>query len=295
MKNAVQYEYVRPSFFQGERLLVYTGMLGLVLGAFCAGYILITGGIQAPEGDLSKALSFNVAFGIFVLTTALILPFAGFKESTRSKIRWTIIISSLYGYGVETMQHMRGIDPRFTQHGGGVDVLLSMLFGVASLAIIVSYVFITIQFFRKKQSENRPHLIIGIRYGLITTMLSFAAGLWIIFLASRYTGIDGNIIWFHGFGFHGLQLLPLIGWMMEMQRLTSYKFLHLSGWLWIIFITLLGVQTLIGESVFQFDFMMIAAWSCLIVTFILFMWLVKGAYPHLKGAWPTLSVFKQRS
>lgn len=45
MENEMQGEGVRPSFFQGERLLVYTGMLGFVLGAFCAVYIFITGGV----------------------------------------------------------------------------------------------------------------------------------------------------------------------------------------------------------------------------------------------------------
>jgi hypothetical protein len=53
--------------------------------------------------------------------------------------------------------------------------------------------------------------------------LAFVAGLWMITLNGRYTGVGGNIIVLHGLSFHALQVLPLLGWRLERSRAEARR------------------------------------------------------------------------
>ncbi len=64
-----------------------TGLLGFLLAAVCGVWTLINGGEVAPGGDVSKAFSFNAALGIFLLSTAAILPFSAMGVRSRAVFR----------------------------------------------------------------------------------------------------------------------------------------------------------------------------------------------------------------
>jgi hypothetical protein len=136
--------------------------------------------------------------------------FSGFSSQKRRFFRWSYILFSLYSYGIETIQHFRGINPRFSKQGHLLDSIFGGIFGFVAVAMIVYYIVLAWQFFRPSSMNQRPLLILSIRYGMISTMMAFAAGLWMIAIQNRFTGIHGNIIWLHGLGFHGLQTVPLI-------------------------------------------------------------------------------------
>ncbi|MBC7790014.1 MAG: hypothetical protein H7Z74_08705 [Anaerolineae bacterium] len=101
-----------------ERLLASVGVLGLLLSAVCALVMWLRGSsFIPPEGDLTKAITFNAAVGIYVLTLALYAPLASFSPRGSAHWRgWTIGLT-LYAYGAETIQVLRGLDPRFTRLG----------------------------------------------------------------------------------------------------------------------------------------------------------------------------------
>ncbi|WP_332694542.1 hypothetical protein [Halalkalibacter lacteus] len=244
-----------------EKALTLTGFLGLVLGGLCQSYILLFGAQVGLEGDLAKAVSFNIALGIFLLTTAIIVSFANFSRKTKMIFRCFYIITSLYSYGIETIQHFRGIDPRFTQVGSPLDGIFGLLFGLVAIAMIVFYVILAMQFFSKgSMKTKRLRVILGIRYGMFSTMLAFAAGIWIITMQSRFIGESGNIIWLHGLGFHGLQLVPLIAWLLEKQsRFIGMRMIHLSGLSWSFFIILIALQTMLGRTIFEMSYIMVGA------------------------------------
>ncbi|MFD0769205.1 hypothetical protein ACFQZ1_09925 [Bacillus sp. CGMCC 1.60114] len=42
--------------------------------------------------------------------------------------------------------------------------------------------------------NERPLLVLGIRYALFSTIIAIASGIWMIVLQSRYTGEAGNLI-----------------------------------------------------------------------------------------------------
>ncbi|CAN7486845.1 hypothetical protein LJR153_003373 [Paenibacillus sp. LjRoot153] len=264
--------------FAGERLLVMLGVFGFVLAAILAVYIGMHGSARGVEGNLESAFSFDIAFGIFIFSIAAFLPLAGFTPRKRKVVRWLFFVESLFAYLVETIQHFRGINPRFTRIGSLYDTIFGALFGLDSLMIIAATVIVAIPFFRNRNAHNRPLLVLSIRYAFLSTMLAFAGGGWMIALQNRYSGGAGNIIVFHGLGFHALQTLPLLGWIYDqLPRSEKYsrKWMHVAGIAWSVSILLIIVQTMLGRSVLEWTLLPILAgiallgWLGIVVTVVL--------------------------
>ncbi len=244
----------RSRLFAGERMLVIVGLLGFALAAIVALYIGFNGASVLPEGNLESAFSFDAALGVFILSIAAILPLSGFGSRKRAMIRYVFIIGTLYSYAVETVQHFRGINPRYTQVGTIADSIFGYLFGLESLVIIVFTVLVAIPFFRNGRPEMRPLLVLGIRYAFVSTMVAFAGGLWMITLMGRYIGDAGNLIVFHGLGLHAMQALPLLGWLLERASTDgkiARRWIHVGSIAWTMSILLVSIQTGLGQTVFE--------------------------------------------
>jgi hypothetical protein len=254
--------------FAGEKMLVILSLLGFALAAGIALYIGMYGSIILPEGNVERAFSFNAAIAVFILSIAAILPVSGLRPRKRARIRWVFIPTTLYAYGIETIQHFRGINPRFTRTGSVTDMIAGSLFGIDSLLIVIVTALLAISFFHKRQSNERPLLVLGIRYAFLSTMIAFAAGIWMIVLQSRYTGPSGNLIVLHGLGFHALQALPLLGWLPE-RRNTDVKrarwLIHTGSIAWMISIILIGLQTALGRTAFELTALPLLACAILLV------------------------------
>ncbi|BAH42207.1 hypothetical membrane protein [Brevibacillus brevis NBRC 100599] len=271
MKQSVMKSHSAPPFFQGEKWLVYTGLLGFLLAAICAIWVMLHGGPVAPNGDVSKVFSFNAALGIFLLTTAAIIPLSALGTRSRAIFRWSYIPLALYSYGAETVQNFRGVDPRFVKNGTPFDVAVGSIFTFVALLLVLFYVFIAIQFFRRKAYSLHPELAISIRYAMIAIMLSFAAGLWISFNYGRVVGEEGNIIWLHGIGFHALQAVPFVAWLAERKKHVSTArtgFIHLTGIAYLLGLAAIGWQTYLGRAVLEMSVFPIIAACCFLVSFI---------------------------
>ncbi|TQK74217.1 hypothetical protein FB479_102860 [Brevibacillus sp. AG162] len=271
MNQSVMESHTAPPFFQGEKWLVYTGMLGFLLAAICAIWVMLHGGPVAPNGDVSKAFSFNAALGIFLLSTAAIIPLSALGTRSRAFFRWSYILLALYSYGAETVQNFRGVDPRFVKNGTPFDVAVGSIFTFVALLLVLFYVFIAIQFFRRKAYSLHPELAVGIRYAMIAIMLSFAAGLWISFNDGRVVGQQGNIIWLHGIGFHALQAVPFVAWLAERKKHVSTGrtgFIHLTGIAYLLGLAAIGWQTYLGRAVMEMSVLPILAACCFLVAFI---------------------------
>ncbi|MCF6411408.1 hypothetical protein [Pseudalkalibacillus salsuginis] len=243
-----------PKLFKGEKWLVFTGLIGLLLAIGIAAFILFRGSIILPEGNMNDAFSFNAAIGIFTLSIAAILPLARFSDRKRKTIRWLFIISILYAYAIETVQNFRGLNPRFSTEGSVIDTLAGMLFGVLSLMLVGLTIWLMIKFFRLKSPHGRPFLILGIRYAFLSVLLANLAGICMILLQGRFTGDAGNLIVLHGIGFHALQTLILPAWLLEKAQVTERikkLLIHYGSIAWMISIALIGFQTALGLPVFE--------------------------------------------
>ncbi|WP_114379933.1 hypothetical protein [Paenibacillus prosopidis] len=249
-------------FFEGEKWLVLTGLLGFLLAGVCALWIILYGGEVSPEGDLSKAFSFNAALGMFLLSTAAISPFSGMKAKSRAFFRWSYIILALYSYFAETVQNFRGVNPRFVQDGSAFDIGVGNGFAFVALLLVLYYLVLAIQYFRRKAYNLRSELVLGIRYAMIAIMLSFAAGIWISVNQGRLIGLHGNIIWLHGLGFHALQAVPLVAWLTERTSLTPTvrrRWIHLTGIAYLIGLLAIGWQTFLCNSIMEWSVLPILA------------------------------------
>ncbi|MBO1512452.1 hypothetical protein [Metabacillus bambusae] len=261
--------------FEGEKWLVLTSSIGFILAAGIAIYLFFQGPIILPEGNAKDAFSFNAAIGVFVLSIAAILPFANFRERNRKMMRWFFIITALYAYAVETIQNFRGLNPRFSREGSVFDIIAGILFGVDSLVLVTLALLLPIQFFRLKAPVERPLLILGIRYAVLSVFVANLAGVWMILLQDRFTGDAGNLIVLHGIGFHALQTLIVPGWFLERAQINEKlkkSLIHYGSMAWILSIIVIGIQTGLGKTVFELTALPIFA------IILLFIWLGTTIY-----------------
>ncbi|WP_338786904.1 hypothetical protein [Metabacillus sp. FJAT-53654] len=256
--------------FEGEKWLVVTSSIGFILAAGIAIYLFFQDPIILPEGNVKDAFSFNTAIGVFILSIAAILPFSQFRDRSRKMMRWLFIITALYAYAVETIQNFRGLNPRFSREGSVFDIIAGILFGVDSLVLVTLALLLTIQFFRLKAPVERPLLILGIRYALLSVFVANLGGVWMILLQDRFTGDAGNLIVLHGIGFHALQTLIVPGWFLERAQINEKlkkSLIHYGSIAWMLSIIVIGIQTGLGNTVFELSTFPILA------IILLFIWL----------------------
>ncbi|MFB3162227.1 hypothetical protein ABLO26_12680 [Neobacillus sp. 179-J 1A1 HS] len=248
--------------FQGERALIITGLIGFLLSAGISIFIFFNNPIIAPEGNMRDAFSFNAAIGMFILSIAAILPLSRFGTIKRKVVRWLFIFASIYSYTIETLQNFRGLNPRFSREGAVVDMVAGMLFGVISLVLVALTIVLMVHFLRMKQPHGRPLLIMGIRYAFLSVLAANSAGIWMILLQDRLTGGAGNLIVLHGVGFHALQTLILPAWLLEKAQIHD-KFkkilIHADSIAWMLMVLVLGIQTALGQTVFEITILPIIA------------------------------------
>ena len=265
-----------------SRALTLLGAMGILLGVCCAAIFALRHGAPIPpEGDLTKAASFDIAVGIYVLTVALLLPSAGFSERGRRRwVAWNVALF-LYGYSIETIQILRGLDPRFTRVGTPVDQILGLVFFLVALTIIVMFVIMVVRFFRPDCADKDSPVLLAIRYGCVAAMGAFAAGIWMSLSGGRRAGEAGNILSLHALGFHGLQAVPIVALLLNWSsadNLETRKWVHVTGISWLVACAAVAWQTFIGRSVFD------VTPATLVTAFVLAVWSAIAAFSYWRWA-----------
>ncbi|SFI39368.1 hypothetical protein SAMN02799624_00786 [Paenibacillus sp. UNC496MF] len=259
-----------PRFFQGEKWLVLTGLFGFLLAAVCGIWWLTGGAAVAPGGDISHAFSFDAALGLFVLSTAAIVPLSGAGPKVRAFFRWSYVPLALYSYAAETVQNARGVNPRFLEDGAAAfDVAVGNIFASVAALLILYYLFFAGYFFRPGAYRRQPELAIGIRYAMAAVVVSFAAGIWISMNQGRTVGTDGNLIWLHGLGFHALQALPAVAWLSARaarRGFASRGYIHAAGISFLLGLLAIGWQTYLGRALFVWSALPLAAAACFLIS-----------------------------
>ena len=195
--------------FAGEPGLTAVGLAGLAVASVCLVAVAALGRSIAPEGKLLDAVTFTFGVGVFMLTMALVVPLADGSDGARRRWRSSFYIFAIYGLAVESVQAFRGLDPRFSDAGGPIDVTIGAVFGVTALIMAAATVVLGCRFFRADVLADRPVLRHGIRYGFIAVLLSFAIGILMSALSGRTIGTAGNLLPAHALGVHGIQAMPV--------------------------------------------------------------------------------------
>jgi hypothetical protein len=147
--------------FTPDRGLVVVGAAGLVVTLLCLIAVAVRGSFIPPEGKMLDAATFSFGVGIYVLTIALLLPLAGYSEAARRRWRAAFYVFIVYGLAVESIQSFRGLDPRFTDAGGAVDVVAGIVFGVTAALNTTLFIILGLRFFRTDVLTDRRTLCSG--------------------------------------------------------------------------------------------------------------------------------------
>jgi hypothetical protein len=207
--------------------------------------------LLGQEGRLLEAVKFDAALGIYILTLALILPFAPWTDAQRRRwVSWTIVLIA-YSYGVETVQAWRGIDPRFSTIGSPIDNIIGGVFFLAALGVLLLFAVLMRSFFRPDAIPDHPALRLAFRYASGGAAIAFGVGIAMsVAFSGREVGAGGDLMLIHAAGFHGLQAVPLIALLAGMgvlPELDARRFVHIAGIGWLALCVGLTLQALAGQ------------------------------------------------
>jgi hypothetical protein len=240
--------------FRRERAVTAVALLGIVLGMGCAAAIGIRGSeLVGAEGHLRKAMTFDVAVGIYLLTLVMLMPLARF--SPRGRVAWVVaqVALTLYAYGMENVQIARGIDPRFTRVGSAVDQILGGFFFLAAMGMIVLFAILAWKILARRMDGADGPLLLSLRYAGAATFGAFAAGIWMSAVNGSRVG-EASILPLHAVGFHGLQALPLVAVLLAWAGVAANRarpWIHAAGVAWLAACAGVAWQTAQGRAALE--------------------------------------------
>ena len=239
-----------------EPVLVAVGLGGLVLGAICLVGAALQGATVPPEGKLLDAATFCFGVGLYTVTIAVLLPLAEYSPAARRRWRRAFLVFIVYGLVLESVQAFRGIDPRFTETGSGLDVVAGIVFGLTAALNVVLFVVLGVRFFRAGVLADRSVLRLGVRYGVVAVAISFAVGVVMSVRSGRDVGEQGNLLLSHGLGVHGIQALPIVALaLVAAAPPPRTGMLHTVGIGWLAACTAALVQALLGRPPLDASFL----------------------------------------
>ena len=222
--------------------------LGVAIGLALLAYALMNGRFIPPEGDLKKPIAFNIAVGIFTATQALLLPYSNLKDRGRARWRKWSIGALLFAFTVETTQQLRGIDPRFTQHGSGFDQALGGIFFLDALVVMTLFFIVVVSVMRRWKGERNDAVILSLRYAVAASFVGFGSGFVMSAVAGPRVG-EASVLPVHALGFHGLQAVPLVALLLlwaGASRDSARLWTHIAGVSWILATLGVSWQTFTG-------------------------------------------------
>ena len=233
-----------------ERLVVACGLLAFLLAGVCLG-IAVAGGSWhiRPEGRLLEAVKFEIGVGIYFLTLALLVPFAGMTERGRRRwVAWTVG-NALYFVPIEAVQAIRGLDPRFTTAGSDLDRAAGAVFGLTAIVTIVLFAILVRRFFGRGLIPDQPALRLGIRYAVAAITFAFGSGIAMSLMQTRVVMGSGTLMPIHAAGFHGIQAVPIVPLLLAWSpwsRSTQHRLTHAAGLAWLALCSGLFWQAMAG-------------------------------------------------
>ena len=212
--------------------LTAIGLLGITLAAICGTIALIRGPEIPPEGSLIDTGSFNSAVGFFSLTVAVLASGVRWRERGRRIWVRVLVVTTVYGYAVETIQAFRGLDPRFSRVAGPVDLVVGYVFGGTAVMIAICFTGLGIKYFRAIATP----VVLAVRYGVVAAWVAFGVGITMSVVQGRHLGEHGNLLFVHAAGFHGLQFIPAVALLHQWSSSdpwTTRRFVHVAGIAWL--------------------------------------------------------------
>lgn len=234
-----------------EPVATAVGATGVIAGAGLAIMAAVRGNAVPPEGNLLETATFDGAVGMLVLTMAVLAPLAAFTRRGHGAWVGSVLVFVLSAYALETVQAIRGLDPRFTEFGGPADQALGGVFFLVAQGVMVTFLVVAAKYFRPSTSHLPDALRLAVRYGAAAALIAFGIGDAMSFIGGRHVGTAGNLLPLHAAGFHGMQALPLVALLLAWSQASEQEakmVTHVAGIAWLGACCAIAVQSFSGNA-----------------------------------------------
>jgi hypothetical protein len=259
--------------FASSRSLVFAGLIGIFLSLLFLTIIIIHGSLIPPDGNLYKPFSFNAALGLFVINLAAYLPLANFTDRGRAIWKGWMFFAAMGAYLIESVQPLRGVDPRFARNGDLMDILIGAV-GMTFFSVLIMILTVIYAWKMFRSHNTRRILVYSVRWSMTLIFIGFCIGIVMMFsvLLADYRGQYDKFLWIaaHGFAFHSLQEIPLVAMLLEGKTNSGRKIINTTGAIWMTITVLLNLQTYFGDRVwegwiFLINAILIAVYLCILL------------------------------
>lgn len=255
---------------RAQQALFIAGTLLLGSMVFHGVALVASGGSIHGPVSFRKAMTFAETLGLTCWVIGWMLPLFAFGRRTTWLVTGFVLLFTLGEAFLMSMQVWRGV-PSHYNFTTPFNMAVFYATGVGAVGFTVLAAALLVLSFRRHNAP--PSVMLAIRTGLMITLFGSATGVLMSVNAGpiwegiaaimqrfstspigRYIGqpegtVGGNIVLLHALGVHGLQLLPLVGWLLgysqlaERQRVCLVAATALS---WAALLALLTVQAFRG-------------------------------------------------
>ena len=256
-------------FIAGTLLLASMGFHGAVMAA--------TGSSISGPVSFRKAMTFSETLGLTSWVVGWMLPLFAFRRRTEWLVAGFVLLFTLGEAFLMSMQVWRGV-PSHYNFTTPFNMAVFYATGVGAAGFTILAAALLVLSFRRHNAP--PSVMLAIRTGLVITLFGSATGVLMSINAGpvwegvtaimqrfstspigRYIGqpegtAGGNIVLLHALGVHGLQLLPLVGWLLGYSQLAEPQRVRLvaaTALSWGALLAVLSVQTFRGLPLTSID------------------------------------------
>ncbi len=228
---------VRHEIFKRDWLLYNAGWLNIFLFAIALVFSMLDQRELLGINVWVKPMKFSLSIAIFVWTVAWYLgDVQGRFVRLKKIISYTVFISMVIEIGIIFFQAMRGVRSHFNV-SSLFDAFLFQLMGIMIAVTTLMMILLLILLMYQNDELSRDYLI-SLRLGLIIYLIGSAAGGLMLMNKGHTVGaVDGGegIIFMnwsraagdlriaHFIGLHGMQLVPLFGFVLKSTIIDSIK------------------------------------------------------------------------
>jgi hypothetical protein len=222
LRNAFQ------TIYQRNAVLAIVGLSHLIVGLVLVLYLPFESRQVLGINLWIKPIKFLLSSAIYLWTFAVFLPYVEPRHPKAVRfIAWSIAIAMIVENTLINMQAARGTLSHFNESSPFDGIVFGVMgMFIAFNTIVVLYA--TLLFFLTSPVIARPYLW-GIRLGLVIFMFGSMVGGMMVGLRSHNVGIamgeaglpfvnwstqGGDLRIAHFLGLHGLQIIPLIGYLI---------------------------------------------------------------------------------
>jgi len=210
------------------RIAYVCGLLLILSGLIHFGILIGTG--ASWEGPLSfrKPGAFGLSFGVTLITLTWVSQFVRMGPRTRGALIAAFTIACLFESTLVSMQAWRGVPSHFNVTTP-FDARVAMSLAIGGFVLILVIVTLAIASFRRNAAVPIS-LMIAIRAGFVALVLAQAVGG--LMIAKGMTlmraghpelayATGGTFKPIHAVTMHGIQLLPVVAWLLSYVNLTE--------------------------------------------------------------------------